>query len=69
MSEVIRNTFVGMSATAAAIVLAVLVAMLVYTFLDECTKFDVDAVRICSIVAFAVMLTAGVLSALVTLFV
>ncbi len=69
MSEVIRNTFVGMGATAAAIVLAVLVAMLVYTFFDECTKLDENVMRICSIVAFAVMLTAGVLSTLVTLFV
>lgn len=60
MENAVRNVFCGMGVVAVLIILAVLVAALVYTFIDECTKLDNDMASAFSIVALVLMLVGGV---------
>ncbi len=64
MEEVVRYMFAGMVSTGMAIVLAVLPAGLVYTFLEDFTKVDERTVKIFSIVALGVTMAGGVIGAL-----
>lgn len=59
MENAVRGVFCGIGAVAILIILAVLVAALVYTFLDECTKLDKDMASGFSIVALVLMLAGG----------
>ncbi len=64
MEEVVRYMFAGMVSTGMAIVLAVLSAGLIHTFLEDFTKVDERTVKIFSIVALGVTMAGGVIGAL-----
>lgn len=64
MEEVVRYMFAGEVSTGMAIVLAVLSAGLIHTFLEDSTKVDERTVRIFSIVALGVTMAGGVIGAL-----
>ncbi len=68
MSEIVRNVFAGMGVTAAAITLAVLVGILVYTFLDDVTKLEKGTIEAAAILAVLAMLIGGVVSAVIGYF-
>ena len=61
MENLLRNVFGGIFVTTAVAVMAILVAMLVHGFMDECLKAQDDVAEVAAIVSGVAVVVGGII--------